>query len=296
MNVHGPDGRILARCALWWRHVPRYKGQSVGYIGEYSACNGESAAQLLDMACGRLTEAGRTLAVGPADGSTWMSYRFVIDAGNEPPFFLEPQNPPEWPAQFRSTGFKPLAYYRSSIQDDLSIRDGRVAACDARLKRTGVRIRPLDVQRFDADLRRIHALSLEAFSSSLLFSSIPVEVFVERYRGLMRIIEPELVTIAEHGDQLVGYLFALPDMLEITREKHSRTIILKTIAVLPGRRYSGLGHVLAMHAAARARKLGYTRVIHALMREGNGSANWSAKLGRPIRRYALFAKTLNASH
>lgn len=296
VTVRGTDGETLGHCSLWWRHTPCFQGRKVGYIGEYRARDADSAARLLSTACKRLAEQGPTLAVGPVDGSTWMNYRYVVESGSEPTFFLEPRNPLEWPAQFQAAGFEPLAYYRSSIQDSLFIRDERLASADARLKAIGIRFRTLDAGQIEEELRRIHALSLESFAHSLLFSPIGVDLFIARYRPLVRWLNPELVTMAEHNGRLVGYLFALPDALELNRRGSIKTVILKTIAVSPGRRYAGLGHILAMHGAIRASALGYTRAIHALMREGNDSANWSARLGRPIRRYALFAKTLNGLH
>jgi hypothetical protein len=44
---------------------------------------------------------------------------------------------------------------------------------------------------------------------------------------------------------------------------------------------------------SRAAELGFTEVIHALMRDGVISASQSRKFGgRPIRRYALMGKIL----
>ena len=38
-------------------------------------------------------------AVGPLDGSTWRRYRLVTERGVEPPFFMEPDNPDDWPGK-----------------------------------------------------------------------------------------------------------------------------------------------------------------------------------------------------
>ncbi|NIR31223.1 MAG: N-acetyltransferase [Gammaproteobacteria bacterium] len=296
LSLLGAGGQTLSRCSLWWRGTPRLQGSTVGLIGHYAARDAESAACLLEEACTRLAARGHTLAVGPVNGSTWMRYRFVVERGSKPPFFLEPDNPPESPAQFENFGFETLALYRSRVQENLFLESTRLARADARLRGLGVRIRGLDTRRMTQELQCIHALSLECFSDALLFSPITVDAFIARYRLLMPHIDPRLVLLAEHQGRLVGYLFALPDARQSVPGADVDTVILKTVAVAPGRCYAGLGHVLAMHAAARARTLGYTRAIHALMREGGGSANWSAQLGRPLRRYALFAKTLHDRH
>ena len=94
------------------------------------------------------------------------------------------------------------------------------------------------------------------------------------------------------ADEPVGFVFALPDLMQKRRGETLDTVIVKTVAVLPGRRQAGLGSVLVALAHDGARRLGYRRSIHALMHESNQSLNLSAHYARPFRRYTLFAKEL----
>jgi hypothetical protein len=66
-----------ARCSLWWGDPPPLPGERVGVVGHYAAAGDHDARLLLAAACSTLRERGRTLAVGPMDGSTWHRYRFV---------------------------------------------------------------------------------------------------------------------------------------------------------------------------------------------------------------------------
>lgn len=70
------------------------------------------------------------------------------------------------------------------------------------------------------------------------------------------------------------------------------TVIIKTVAVLPGRAYAGLGNVLVARVQAIAYALGYRRAIHALMHDSNNSRNLSDRYARSIRRYTLYARKL----
>jgi len=94
--------------------------------------------------------------------------------------------------------------------------------------------------------------------------------------------------MAEQQGRLLGYMFALPNILE----SPVRTVILKTVAVLPERTGAGLGAVLIDRVQQISRELGYTRTIHALMHESNRSRNISRHTATPFRRYTLFAKPL----
>ncbi len=131
------DGAILARCSLWWSNVPGIPGQRVGIIGHYAARDADAATRLLQFACAELARQGCSLAVGPMDGSTNQRYRLLTERGTEPPFFLEPDNPDDWPAHFTSSGFAPLANYCSALQTGLNQADPRFPALVKRFAAEG---------------------------------------------------------------------------------------------------------------------------------------------------------------
>ena len=66
---------VTARCSLWWRDTPAHPQHQIGLIGHYASATDEAAADVLELACRQLAEAGCTLAVGPMDGSTWRDCR-----------------------------------------------------------------------------------------------------------------------------------------------------------------------------------------------------------------------------
>jgi GNAT superfamily N-acetyltransferase len=228
--------------------------------------------------------------VGPMDGNTWRRYRFVTAPGTEPPFLLEPTNPPEWPRWWQAAGFAPLAEYYSSATADLEARDARVGAVAARLAAAGVTIRALNPADFAGELDRIYAVSTVSFQENYLYTPLPREEFVAQYLGLQVRIRPELILLAEQGGRPVGYVFTLPDLAQAQRGEPVTTLIVKTLAVLPGRSYAGLGAVLLDAVQATARAQGFRRAIHALMHETNQSRNLSAHYATTIRRYTLFAR------
>ncbi len=298
--VQGADGRVTADEAggtaeayLWWTRTPEMTDERLGAIGGFRADNPAAAAQVLRRAGATLRERGCTRAVGPMDGNTWRAYRFVTSAGTEPPFLLEPMNPPEWPEWWRAAGFAPLAEYYSTATSDLDARDERVEKVAARLSAAGVAIRPVELARFDEELPRIYDVSVISFQSNFLFSPLPREEFIGQYRALQGRVRPELLLLAEHAGRPVGYVFAVPDLLQAQRGEPVTTVIVKTLAVLPGRTYAGLGAVLLDAAHQAARRLGFRRAIHALMHETNQSRNLSAHYARTIRRYTLFARRLD---
>jgi predicted N-acetyltransferase YhbS len=284
-----------AECSIWWSQVPPLPHQRVGVIGHYSAANDSAAQGVLAAACDRLRRAACTCAIGPMDGNTWRRYRFVTEAGTEPPFFLEPQNPPEWPRQFDDSGFAPLATYFSSLTTDLSQRDERLARVEHRLHALGVNIRPLRAGEFEECLPRIYRMACIAFKNNYLFTPQPEADFIRQYRKVAPFVVPDLVLVAERGADLVGFVLVVPDLLQRSRGVAVDTAILKTIAVLPHGELSGLGILLVGRVKQIGRELGFRRGIGALMQEENKPiVNISRGHASPMRRYTLYAKDLRS--
>jgi GNAT superfamily N-acetyltransferase len=296
----GPDAlwllecqdRPAARCALWWKESPPLESQRLGLVGHYYADGPAAGAKMLDLACTELAGRGCTLAVGPMDGNTWQRYRFITDRGTEPTFFLEPDNPDDWPDHFTSAGFAPLAHYFSAVTDELTNEDARLATDIKKLQPQGICIRHLRPDQLDAELRRIYTLSRESFRDNFLYTPIAEHDFFEQYRDMEQFVMPELVILAEKADKLVAFLFCIPDLLQKQRGRSIDTVIVKTMATHPHFRGTGLGSVLMASCHATVRRLGFRRVIHALMHEDNHSRKISRHSARVFRRYTLFARKL----
>ena len=291
LTIVANDGSLLARASVWWRATPSAGGQPTGLIGHYAAGSARVGAEVLARACALLSSAGCTVAVGPIDGSTWRSYRFVTERGEEPPFLLEPDHPSEWPSHFTDAGFAPWETYVSAVTTDLEAVDAAAMRAGACLKAAGLSIRSLDRSAIDTEMRRVHALALESFRENILYTPIALEEFRHQQLRLLPVIRPELVLLAEQEGALAGFLLAVPD--RPTREEGTTgTLVLKTVAVAPHMRDRGLGGVLVAEVQHRAAALGFQRTIHALMHERNPSTRISHHYARVFRRYALFAREL----
>ncbi len=289
------DGaRLLARASVWTDGAPANRGEPTAVLGHYAACDTAAGRRLLDELCGRLRTDGHRFAVGPMDGSTWRSYRLVVDSGGEAPFFLEPEHPPDWPEHFAAAAFVPIATYRSAVAEDLTRTDARLADVGARLACIGVAVRCIDMDRFEPELAALHDLCLTAFAGNFLYTPIAPDAFMELYLPLREHVRPELVLVAEHEGMPVGFVFAIPDLAQARRGEAVTQVIVKTVAIVPERRYAGLGGLLVQRAHDAAHALGYRRAIHALMHDSNRSRGISARYASVFRRYALFARELES--
>jgi L-amino acid N-acyltransferase YncA len=298
LERHRPDASLLladaGRCSLWWTDTPPHAEHCLGAIGHYWVQDADAARQLLNVAADRLAAHGCTLAVGPMDGNTWRSYRLLSERGDQPPFFLEPDNPDAWAGQFLDNGFTPLAQYYSALSGDLTVEDPRLAEVARRLADDGILFRPLNPDRFEDELRSIYQLSLASFQQNFLYTPIGVDEFIAQYSNIKPHVRPELVLIAEKQGMPVGYVFGIPDLLQAKRGQKIDTAIVKTVAVHPQHGRAGLGGLLVARCHEAARALGYQRAIHALMHETNKSRRISGHTAHVFRRYTLFARALES--
>lgn len=288
----GREGnQLVARCSAWWREAPQLDGERVGVIGHFATTSARATQVVLDAVLAEMSASGMTLAIGPMDGSTWRRYRFVTDLGHEPHFFLEPQNPREWPGWWTDCGWNVHTEYVSTVAEDLGQVDPGATAKARVLSRRGVRLRSIDLERYDEELRGIFAVASEAFARNYLYTPLDEASFRAQYSQMRSVIRPDLVTIAEADGECVGFFFAIPDLAEAQRGGAVRTAIAKTFAVRQG--FAGLGGVLAQHVHETAGALGYERMVHALIHVGNDrSRSLSLRRAREIRRYALFERRL----
>jgi GNAT superfamily N-acetyltransferase len=302
--VASRGGRALARASLHLVEGLRGAPGRSGLIGHFLAVEGEvlgdeaegppAGVALLAHACRHLAQAGAQRVLGPMDGSTWASYRLVTErtvrsGPEEPPFFMEPWNPPSYPQAFRKAGFGVRSEYVSAAVRDLTqVHPGRGRALVA-ITEMGIRIRPIEMDRFEEELADIHRLSVKAFSANPLYSPLAWAPFRDMYARVRPLLDPSLVRMArDEAGRLAGFFFALPDPAGPKVDDRPSRLILKTAAVVDDVRGSGLGTLLIDEPRRLALEKGYRVLIHALMHVDNPSARISRHSGDVFRRYALF--------
>jgi L-amino acid N-acyltransferase YncA len=279
--------QLIARASVWFDGPRLEVNERTGLIGHYAASSLESGKKILEAACNSIQESGCARVIGPMDGNTWKSYRLVSEIGSEAPYLLELRNPLEWNDHFLEAGFEVLATYHST----LGIRpepDPRMPKVRERFAANRITTRAAIPANLESELDAIYDLALESFSQNFLYSPISKPDFLELYRPALAKLPPGFTRIAEHDGRAVGFAFAVPDMLRPQMD----TLILKTVGIRKARVYAGLGALLADEMHDLARSAGMSRVIHALIHDGNVSGKTSAKTGTVMRRYALYSRTL----
>lgn len=261
-----------------FRNAPSLQGKRTAALGEFACETAEAGAQAIHEAMALLKAEGFEAVLGPMDGNTWARHRLVIESDGRPPFLMEPQNPSHFVDAFEKAGLQIVSHYLSAVRS--------ADVLDSQTIVPGLTIRQFDPACAEAELTRVHALSLEAFTSNHFYQPIALAPFLASYRPVLGFIDPELVLLLENETgALKGFLFAIPNLTD----PGSKAAILKTYAS----RAKGGGSMLANEFHRRAKDKGFADVIHALMHESNLSAAHSdSKGGKIFRRYALWGGAL----
>ena len=268
--------------AVWTENTPDHEGSKAITIG---ACllEAKSAVSFLEECINYIGDnhPGRSI-LGPMNGNTWMKHRLILETNHRGAFLMEPMEPESLLEIFERAGFEILSRYSSSVID-LRVEQTRFDKVERIVQRKGVGIRAIDMDDFESDLDKIYELSIAAFSSNFLYTPLPKEAFMYAYLSAKDNIDPEFVLLAFNGDQLIGFLFCLPDA-------NPQTLIVKTLATCPEHRTVGLGTLLVAKAQQRAKEKGYTEAIHALQYESNSSLRISQRFNaHKFRTYGLMS-------
>ena len=156
----------------------------------------------------------------------------------------------------------------------------------------GVQIEPVNVEDPLDDMAGIYRVVCESFKNAFMYTPLDIDCYCSMYEPLLQQVDPRLMLVAKHHGEVVGFMLAPPDFLQLEYQHKMDAIVLKTIAVLPRKEYSGLGRVLIVELLNNAVDLGFTSAISALMHIENRSQKISSDCAGPMRAYTLFAKGL----
>ncbi|MGI8583239.1 MAG: hypothetical protein ACR2KX_13635 [Chitinophagaceae bacterium] len=284
------DNKVCARAALYNNPHLNYQDKKTWCIGNYESVNDENiSSKLIKYFSSEAKKNGAEFLIGPMNGSTWDNYRFSVHH-RHPNFFLEPYHHLYYNEHFLNAGFKIIAKYFSSIDTSLKYDNTEVITREKELKNSGVTFRDIRLDEYEKELEKLFEFNATAFKTNFLYTPLNKAEFIKKYAETKKIIDPYFVLLAEDRNKnLIGYFFCINDVFN-TKEK---SLIIKTIARHPDKKWIGLGHVIGNMIYRRAVEKKYTSVIHAFMYEQGTSTTISKNFfGDIYKNYVLYGKEI----
>ena len=284
------NDKVCARAAVYNNPFLFYDNKKALCIGNYESINNENISlELFAYIFSDVKKSNTDFLIGPMNGSTWNNYRFSVHH-NHSNFFLEPYHHLYYNEQFLQAGFRVIAKYFSSIDTSLNYDAPNVVMLENQFTNAGVTFRNIVLSNYNNELEKLYEFNAIAFKKNFLYTPLSKEKFIKKYSEAKNIIDSDFVILAEDEKQnLIGYFFCVNDLLST---KH-KSLIIKTIARHPDKKWKGLGHVIGNMIYRQAVIKHYTSVVHAFMNEEGTSTTISNFFyGELYKNYVLYGKEI----
>lgn len=286
------NGIQRASATCYYKNTPKKDEKNIGTIGEFETENSQYGNLILKKCEEILKQKEVEFIVAPMNGNTWNKYRTLKYSTEEPQFMLENVNPKEYNDILIEAGFKEIYTYTST--------KGLISDCyhsialdklEEKLNNQNILIRKFNKEKYLDDLRKIYNISIKSFIKNPLYTQIEEKEFLNQYIKYIQLVDEELILIAEQNGKEIGFIFAIPNLTQ--KAEKINTLIVKTVAVIPGYEEYAIGNILLRKIAQKAQEKGYEKWIFAFMYSNNTSQKM-AKRNKTniIREYALYGKEL----
>ena len=271
---------------------------SIGYIGFIECADSPEGNQgllnLIGQACQFLKEQGCYRAIGPIQYNTWFPYRYRCDYSDNRFFGWAPSNPPVYVDLILKAGFSKGETYHSTAFDNLDDFLAKTQPAYNIALKNGFRFRPFDLTSWETkEIPMLYRITHAAFKDNYLFEPISLAHFQQLYVQVSNKQNKfAYIAISPEGQE-VGYCFAFEDVAHPVDKEPERYAVLKTMAIHPDARGSGLSNALIYLSVRDCTRAGISRAIAAMIRAGIQSESYARKGSFLWRHeYFLFEKKL----
>lgn len=308
------DGAIVGRiAAIENRLHNEVHEEQVGFFGFFEVLDDPEAARaLLAQAEAWVAARGLTQLRGPASFSSNEEWALLVDGFDRPPVVMMTYNPRRYVDLIESAGFRKakdvLAYYLDNPEPPERL----VRAAEALARRKGVTVRPIDLKHYDREVGRIRQVYNRAWEKNWGFVPMTEAEIEHLAREMKPAVKPDLVQLAERGDEPVGFTVALPDVNFALRHANGRLFPFGLIKLLwyarkitmlrvpmlglvPELRGQGIDQLLYLRLFQGGRKLGIVRGEFSWILEDNHAMCQALdKMGaRVYKTYRIYEKEVS---
>jgi len=302
------DGAVVGRVGACRDEALFLRADGCGAVGFWDAeDDAEVADALFKTAEAWLAAEGCTRARGPLNYSIHDTAALLVEGYDTPPTIDTTWNPPYYPSRWEAAGWRG-AQDMLAFQGQGNQPPERALRFGERVRKRGVVVRPLDFDRFDEEVRRLHRVFNEAWDDNWGHVPISYEEFAFKAKDMKSIVDPDLIRVAENNGRPVGILVGLPDinagirrargrllpfgwfhvLRERKRTQRARAVVL---GVIPGYRQRGV------EAAILADSYSHSRYPWAeaswVLADNAPMVNALALYGlHPYKRWRMYEKTL----
>jgi GNAT superfamily N-acetyltransferase len=308
------EGQVIGRIGaiVNARHNQAHQDQ-VGFFGFFECMPEQAVAHALFDAAQQFLHAHGMVAMrGPATPSVNDEYGLLVDGFQASPAVLMPYNPPYYRELLEGYGFTKAKDLYAYLLDQETVYTEKLVRARARvIQRNHLTFRSLNMKDFAHDVQRIKAIYNAAWQENWGAVAMTDAEFDALARDLKRIVDPELVILAEAHGQTIGFALSLPDINQAlqynkhggllggvwhlyTKKAQINRCRILVLGVLPAYQKTGAAGVLFFETATRAKRLGYRYGEASWILEDNVMMNRAAEVmrGHKYKTYRIYQKAI----
>lgn len=257
-----------------------------GFFGFFdSVDDAETAKALFAEAEKWLKTKGLEKMIGPANPSTNETVGVLADGFDKPPVAMMTYNKPYYLKLYEENGFKKqVDLFAYDIKTD-SVSDRALKLQEALLKRLaqkGITIRKVNLKDFKNEVKKIREIYNSAWDKNLGFVPATDNEFNYLAKDLKMILDADFCLVAEHGEKMIGWALAVPDVNQVQiKVKRGRLFPTGIFKLLLGLKKVDYVRIITLGVIEDYRKMGieacfYAQIIKKAMEKKikGGEASW----------------------
>lgn len=223
---------------------------------------------------------GITKLKGPVNGSIWHQYRCIKETDGTPFFktelLCEPYYYPLLTSKKPESEIRYYSAYREPFDTVLGLLDESLVQ---KFEQSGFSITETRSPSPE-EIASVAVISKAIFRTNWGYTELTEREFALLYSEDKLNAHLNTLYVLRKGDEIIGFCS--------TSKEDDRTLMCKTIGIVPEYQGKGLGVALAYRIHADAARAGFKRILYALIREGNNLQNYPKEGAVIFRRYAAF--------
>ena len=219
-------GEIVGRIAgIIDHHYIDFHQEKVGFFGFFESINDREVPEALFLrAQSWLKERGMEKMIGPMNPSTNDECGLLVDGFDFSPCLMMPYNPPYYPSLLEGFGLKKAKDLYAYLLEKSTFSMDRLARITGRLvkKEPKLRVRPIDLRRFDEELKIVKEIYNRAWSKNWGFVPLTEAEIDDLAKNLKPLVVPNLVLFGYWEDEPVGFSVSLPDYNQVLKRLNGK--------------------------------------------------------------------------
>jgi len=221
------DGRDVGTIAATIDEIHQKQEPGQAFFGFFEFVDdGTVARALFEAACDWLLERGMKRLLGPFNFNTTPEFGLLVDGFAHDPYVANPYNADYYPGIYESLGLRrAMDWYAYRVDAEMpGIQKMRRVGARLLRRHPEIRIRPLDLARYEEEVARLHEIYDDAWEQNWAHVRVTEAEFAFLAEGFRQILDPDICFVAEVEGRVAAISVTFPDLNQVVKKMRGRLL------------------------------------------------------------------------